>query len=488
MGGIKGLLPTIVSFLTGFINTNKLVPKVDQIWGVFHQQQALAEDQEMRNQARSELANSLMPANATQDVRRTIENYSALVQRFNETQDTMTDYERQRQQVIIENIGKRLQEVQALENQRQVLQDIIRLSGISARTENNLFNAAGIIQTGRDFLDTVSEGERAARLERQSIFAARFEHANAMLGTLPEDVNAQLRNLFTQYTDQPGGPGGFDRQNHIAQQISDFIRERTNEIAEAVATDIANTNRRNGRTASVDATTNGTATPAQTVGNISTLTAETVNANFNNLTINTLQAQSVTTQQGVSTTAQTTVATSTPPQENTPNPPAYSQEQIDNALRVLGITRDQLNAYHDIDEMLRQLTERQHEWTDAQARHAAQQRGLMNMQYGVQMISSLTAAGTALQALMDNIKDSQATFSNVTGSITSMFMNVARMGSSVTRWAAQYSSALDAVRAGGRAVTASQEALSSVLQLVSKHFLLVIGVVGGAIVAFKVLQ
>lgn len=369
MGGIKGLLPTIANMLSTAIKPLDISNTIGKLDDFFHPQRALDRDKALRNDARTEMVRSLTADMGDNPQFESLVNaYADATEEFNSMQDSLTEYEKKRQQAILEQTGQQIQQLRVMQQQRDTLVEMLRLSGVSVGTEQSLIAAGHTKNTGRLFLSAIEGADNAVLGTRgHGIVQNRNEVASLFLEQLNADPDDMLYQAIQEYIQAGTGRGANKRQDRIARLIQTIINQAGTEAAAQAEAEIRR--RRN-------AGHNTPITPAD---------------NNNNQTNDNRAEERDNTEHIEDINEEITEERVTQNSENSES--LRFAERI--AVEENNIARLTANTAHNLDE-------RNHyseEGLKAIERQRAQLQAASNIEFATTIISGLTAMGAAFDAL-----------------------------------------------------------------------------------------
>lgn len=373
MGGIKGLLPTIANMLSTAIKPLDISNTIGKLDDFFHPQRALDRDKALRDNARTQMVQSLT-AGMENNPQFTglVNDYARATEEFNRTQDSLTEYEKKRQQAILEQTGQQIQQLRIMQQQRDTLVEMLRLSGVSAGTEQSLIAAGHTKNTGRLFLSAIEGADNAVLGTRgRGIVQNRNEVASLFLEQLNADPDDMLYQAIQAYVQAGTGPGANKRQDRIARLIQTIINEAGTEVAAQAEAEIR---RRHNA---------GHNTPIAPTDNN--------NNNNNNQTNDNRAEELANTEHIEDVNEEITEERATQNSVNTES--LQIAERI--AVEENNIARSTADAAHNLEE-------RNHyseEGLKAIERQRAQLQAASNIEFATTIISGLTAMGAAFDAL-----------------------------------------------------------------------------------------
>lgn len=439
MGGIKGLLPTIANMLSTVIKPLDISNTIGKLDDFLHPQRALDRDAALRNEARTEMVNSLTAGMENNpQFTNLVNEYARATEEFNRTQDSLTEYERKRQQAILEQTGQQIQQLRIMQQQRDTLIEMLRLSGVSQGTEQGLIAAGNTRNTGRLFLSAIEGADNEILGTRgHGIVQNRNEVASLFLEQLNADPNDPLYRAIQEYVDAGTGRGANSRQDSIARTIRAMIDQAGSEVATQAEIEIRR--RRNAG--------HNTPIPPNGSGENNNQPNDNREEEANNTERIEEADENIANNRTVSN-AQSTQALET-------------GERI--AVVENNIARLTADSTHNLEERRRYSEE----GLKAIERQREQLQMANNIQFATTAITGLYAMGTAFDSLIDKMATGQLTLSTFMGSLGSFTMNLTRLNGVAIR----YSQHITNLTAQGVELTKGTQLLGKAAGFLTNHLI-----------------
>ena len=440
MGGLKGILPSILGFVTRLLDTSSIRQGVDNVWAYLNPQKALQEEQAMKAVARQELAKSLRVEGGSKEYNTAVDSYLASVEKFNKEQDKMTEYEKNLTQVLLEDTAQRLRQLQLLEEQKKVLQETIALEKISVSDQKAMKTAATQAAIGQDFLNLIDEEQKdylANKFNAEGtpysgpgITMRRAGVASTFLQTLDPDIAPELTAMIERYASSLG-KGSNKVQDSIYQQIKTWIdttlagvEARLDKYPQAQK----DKSKQDTKTKTETKLDKAVANAAQETAEAKEKSAEADKATADANQIIVKQEQEKT-QLG-----QIQKDNAEQQQQEEQERHGWLSSIVDKIKQIVSLETQEEQITDDIVANQKAMSDEEERQLQARQRRQQQQRGVASMQYGVAALSSLYAYTVAFDTLLEKIKEGDASISQLTGTFIGLAGNITNAGSSLAMW------------------------------------------------------